>query len=162
MTGMPLVTKCVTIDGGAIKLPQNLIVPIGTSMMDVAEACNGLKGDPFKVLYGGPMMGISVPDLEQPILKSTNAVLFLTEKEAKITKPSACIHCGRCVDACPLNLEPTALEHACIAKDVDELNKLNIMLCMECGSCAFVCPAKRNLVESHKLAKSLVKEAQAK
>ncbi|MCQ2530584.1 MAG: electron transport complex subunit RsxC [Lachnospiraceae bacterium] len=162
MTGLPLVTKCVTIDGGAIRLPQNLIVPIGTSMMDVAEACNGLKGDPFKVLYGGPMMGISVPDLEQPILKSTNAVLFLTEKEAKITKPSACIHCGRCVDACPLNLEPTALEHACIAKDVDELNKLNIMLCMECGSCAFVCPAKRNLVESHKLAKSLVKEAQAR
>lgn len=162
LVGLPLVTKCVTIDGGAVRLPQNMIVPVGTKMKDLAEACNGLKSEPFKVLYGGPMMGISVPDMEQPVLKSTNAVLFLTEKETKVTKPSACIHCGRCLDACPMNLEPTEMEHACKAKDVEQLNKLNIMLCMECGSCAFVCPAKRNLVESHKLAKALVKEAQAK
>ena len=161
-TGRPLTTKCVTIDGSAVKEPKNVIAYIGTSVRDVVELAGGLKCEPGKVLYGGPMMGLSMPDMDQPVLKNTNALLFFDEKDAKVPEPSACIHCGRCVDACPLKLMPTELEHACQQRDVERLKKLKINLCMECGSCAFVCPAKRNLVESHKLAKIIVREAGAK
>lgn len=161
-TGMPLVTKCVTIDGSAVKEPKNVIVPIGTLMKDVVEFAGGLKEEPKKVLYGGPMMGISVPDLCQPVMKSTNAILCFAEKEATLPEPTACIHCGRCVDACPMNLMPTEMEQATEAVDIERLQKLKVNLCMECGSCSFVCPAKHNLVESHKLAKLLLKGASAK
>jgi len=161
-TGIPLITKCVTIDGSAIKNPQNVICSIGTSIGDVIEFAGGFKTEAKKVLYGGPMMGLSVPDLNQPILKNTNAILAFDEKEAILPEPTACIHCGRCLDACPLKLMPTEMEHATQQKDVEKLKALKINLCMECGSCAFVCPAKRNLVESHKLGKMIVREASQK
>lgn len=155
-TGMPLVEKVVTVDGSAVKEPGNIIVPIGTQLKDVYEACGGFKAEPRKVLYGGPMMGIAVPDLDQPVLKSTNATLAFAEAEAKLPEPTACIHCGKCIDACPFDLMPCEMEKAYEKKDVDRLRKLKVNLCMECGCCAFTCPAKRQLVQSHKLAKALV------
>lgn len=156
-TGIPLVAKCVTVDGSAMKAPCNVIVPVGTAIRDVLEFVGGFRKEPKKVMYGGPMMGITIPDLDQPVLKSTNAIIALAEEEAVLPAPSACIHCGRCVDACPMELMPTEMEHARISGDVERLKKLKVNLCMECGSCAFVCPAKRNLVESHKLAKSMIR-----
>ena len=159
MTGEPLSSKCITVDGSAVKNPQNLIVPIGTSVSEIVEHIGGLKCEPAKALYGGPMMGLSMPDLDQPILKNTNAILIFDEKDAKIPEPTACIHCGRCIDTCPLHLMPTELEQACLKKDLKRLSELKVNLCMECGSCSFVCPAKRNLVESHKLAKQYLREA---
>lgn len=161
-SGIPLVTKCVTIDGGAVRDPQNVIVPIGTRISDLVEYIGGLKEEPKKILMGGPMMGTALPDMDRPVLKTTNAVILLTEKEARLKAPGNCIHCGRCMDACPMNLMPTELEQAEIQKDVETLKKLHVNLCIECGSCAFVCPAKHNLVESHKLAKMLVREAGVK
>ena len=158
-TGEPLSSKCITIDGSAVKNPQNLIVPVGTMISEIVEHIGGLKCDPAKALYGGPMMGLSMPDLDQPILKNTNAVLIFDEKDAKIPAPTACIRCGRCIDACPLQLMPAELAQACEKKDFQRLSELKVNLCMECGSCAFVCPAKRNLVESHKLAKQYLREA---
>ena len=157
--GQPLTTKSITIDGSAVKEPKNVIAFIGTSVKDLLEFAGGFKAEPKKVLYGGPMMGIAMPDLDKPIMKSTNAILAFDEKEAVLPEPTACIHCGRCLDACPLRLMPTEMEHACQKKDIEMLSKLKVNLCMECGSCAFVCPAKRNLVESHKLAKQLLREA---
>ncbi|MBQ6294164.1 MAG: electron transport complex subunit RsxC [Lachnospiraceae bacterium] len=159
LTGEPLSSKCITIDGSAVKNPQNLIVPVGTMISEIVEHIGGLKCDPAKALYGGPMMGLSMPDLDQPILKNTNAVLIFDEKDAKIPAPTACIRCGRCVDACPLQLMPAELAQACEKKDLQRLSELKVNLCMECGSCSFVCPAKRNLVESHKLAKQYLREA---
>ena len=93
-TGMPLVEKCVTVDGGAVKEPKNLIVPIGVSMENVFAECGGFTVEPTKVVYGGPMMGITVPDLSAPILKNNNAILALTEKETKTPKTTQCIRCG--------------------------------------------------------------------
>jgi len=162
MTGIPLVTKCVTVDGSAVKNPQNVIARIGTPAKDIVEFLGGFKEEPKKALYGGPMMGISMPDLEQPVLKNTNAMLFFDEKGCRVPEPSACIRCGSCIDACPMNLMPTELEHARVNHDIERLKALKINLCMECGSCSFVCPAKRNLVESHKLAKLYLREASAK
>ena len=155
-TGLPLVKKCVTVDGSAVRVPKNVLVPIGMRMRDVFEACGGFKEEPGKVLYGGTMMGIAVPDLEQPILKNTNAILALTKKDAKLPEPTACIRCGRCVAHCPANLMPLELESAYKRGDVERLAELKVNLCMECGCCSHGCPANRPLVQTNKLAKAQV------
>ena len=157
-TGMPLVEKWVTVDGGAVRQPQNVIAPIGASMEDVFACCGGLTQDPYKVLYGGPMMGVTVPDLTAPILKNTNAILALSAKEAKLPKTSACIRCGACTNACPFGLAPAAIARAYNKKDVDALKDLTVNACMLCGCCSFVCPANRPLVQTNSLAKQFLKE----
>lgn len=161
-TGMPLVKKCVTIDGGSVKNPQNVIVPIGTLLADVFEFCGGFVSEPEKVLYGGPMMGITVPNLNVPVLKNTNALLALTEKEAKIPKATACIRCGSCTNACPFGLAPASILLAYKKKDTALLEKLSVETCMECGCCSFICPANRPLVQTNKLSKALLKETREK
>ncbi len=161
-TGMPLVEKCVTVDGGAVKDPKNVIVPIGTAMADVFEFCGGLTSEPAKVVYGGPMMGITVPDTTAPILKNTNAILALTQKETKLPKTTACIRCGACTNTCPFGLAPAAIAKAYKNKDAAMLEDLSLNACMECGCCSFVCPANRPLVQTNKLAKVFLKEEKAK
>ena len=161
-SGMPLVSKCVTVDGGAVKEPKNVIVPIGVSLEDVFEFCGGLSCDPAKVIYGGPMMGLSVPDLTAPIIKNTNAVLALVEKEVQKPKATACIRCGTCTNGCPFGLAPTAIARAFSKKDVEELEKLSVNTCMECGCCSFNCPANRPLVQTNRLAKAFLREEKAK
>ena len=161
-TGMPLVEKCVTVDGGAVCEPKNVIVPIGTSVSDVFEYCGGFKSEPAKILYGGPMMGIAVPDTSAPVIKNTNAIIALTEKEAKLPKTTACISCGSCTNACPFGLAPAAILAAYKKKDTERLEELSVNACMECGCCSFICPANRPLVQTNKLAKILLKEEKAK
>ncbi len=157
-TGMPLVEKCITVDGGAVKEPANLIVPIGTAVSDVFDACGGLSEEPKKVLYGGPMMGVTVPSLSSPVTKNTNAVLALTAKEAALPKTTNCIRCGSCTNVCPFGLNPAAIASAHRKKDAERLVTLKVDACMECGCCSFVCPANRPLVQTNKLAKAFLKE----
>lgn len=161
-TGMPLVEKCVTVDGGAVKHPQNLIVPIGTSLDDVFAAAGGLSAEPREVLYGGPMMGVGLPSRSLPVLKNTNAALALTEKESRLPKTTACIRCGSCTNVCPFGLSPVSIAAAYRKKDIDALKALEVGACMECGCCSFMCPANRPLVQTNKLAKALLKETKAK
>ncbi len=161
-TGMPLVEKIVTVDGGAVGKPANVIVPIGTAMSDVFDFCGGLTETPDKVIYGGPMMGITVPDTTAPILKNTNAILALTAKETKLPKTTACIRCGACTNTCPFGLAPAAIAKAYKNKDAAMLEDLSLNACMECGCCSFVCPANRPLVQTNKLAKAFLKEEKAK
>lgn len=157
-TGMPLVEKCVTVDGSAIRSPKNVIAPIGASVGDVIEFCGGFSCTPGKVLYGGPMMGISIPDLKQPVLKQTNALVALNEKDSAPRKETACIQCGTCLRNCPMGISATEVIRAYNKGEYDRLEKLGSNLCMECGSCAFNCPASRPLVQMHKLAKSALRE----
>ena len=161
-TGMPLVSKCVTVDGSAVKEPKNLIVPIGTSVRDVIDACGGFAQAPKKILSGGPMMGVALVDLDAPILKQTNAVLAFGEKEATLPKETACIRCGKCLDTCPLGLSPVELARAFEQGDDASLEELKVNLCMECGCCSYVCPAKRNLVQMNRLAKGRLRTYQQK
>ena len=161
-TGMPLVNKCVTVDGGAIASPKNVIAPIGTSIADLIEFCGGFKCEPKKILYGGPMMGIAVPDTSAPVLKNTNAILALTEKEMRDSETSPCIRCGSCLNTCPFGINPAGIARALDKKDVETMEKLGANLCMECGCCSFVCPAHIQLVQSNKLAKAVIKEEKAK
>ncbi len=155
-TGMPLVEKVVTVDGSAVKEPKNVIAPIGATMQSLFDFCGGFKTEAKKVLYGGPMMGIAVPNTDFPVMKNTNAILAFDEKDATLPEPTACIRCGSCIDACPLNLMPAAIEAAYNKRNVDKLRQLHANLCMECGCCSFVCPAKRMLVQTNKLAKGLI------
>lgn len=161
-TGMPLVEKCVTVDGGAVAEPKNVIVPIGASAKEVFDFCGGLREAPQKLLYGGPMMGITMATEESPILKNTNAILALTAKEARIPRTTACIRCGSCTNTCPFGLNPASIGRAYAKGDVEALEKLGTNLCMECGCCSFVCPANRPLVQQNKLSKGLIREAKAK
>lgn len=156
-TGMPLVSKRVTVDGPAVEKAQNLIVPVGTSIKTVLDHV-GLKEEPKKILLGGPMMGMAAFDIEAPIVKGTNAILAFDAKNAKLPEPTACIRCGKCVDNCPLNLMPAEFERAFEKRDGELLNKLKVNLCMECGCCSFGCPARRPLVQTNKLAKALQRE----
>ena len=153
-TGMPLVEKCITVDASAVAKPKNVIVPIGMKLADVFEQSGGFCQEPKKVLYGGPMMGIAVPDLEQPVLKNTNAVLAMSEADAVLPEPTACIRCGRCIRHCPLRLMPSHIVAAYEAGDMERLAELKVNLCMECGCCSFGCPAHRPLVQTNKLAKA--------
>ena len=161
-TGMPLVEKCVTVDGGATKEPKNVILPIGTSLEALIEFAGGFSSEPEKVLYGGPMMGITVPSLDLPVMKNTNAVLALTPREAKLPKTTACIRCGSCTNVCPFGLAPVNILAAYKKKDVELLEKLMVTNCMECGCCSFSCPANRPLAETNKLSKILIREHKAK
>ena len=151
-TGMPLVEKVVTIDGDAIENPQNVIAPIGALIKDVFAFC-GVKKEIAKVLYGGPMMGISVTDLEKPIMKNTNALLGFSEKENFIKKTTACIRCGNCVNHCPFGISPVAILKSYKENDYLGMKKAGALLCMECGCCSYVCPAKIPNVQNNKLAK---------
>ena len=157
-TGMPLVEKCVTVEGGAVKHPQNVIAPIGTSLKELFDFCGGLTEQPAKLIYGGPMMGITVPDTDASVVKNTNAVLALTEKEARLPKTTACIRCGACVNTCPFGLAPVSIAEAYAKNDAVMLNEYAVQSCMECGCCSFVCPANRPLVQLNKLAKQFLKE----
>lgn len=157
-TGMPLVEKCVTVDGGAVKQPQNVIAPIGTSLQGLFDFCGGLNEDPAKIIYGGPMMGVTVPNADVPVIKNTNAVLALTQKEAKLPKTTACIRCGACLNTCPFGLAPVSIAKAYEKKDAKMLNELAVQSCMECGCCSFVCPANRPLVQLNRMAKQFVNE----
>ena len=161
-TGMPLVEKLVTVDGGAVNKPQNVLAPIGTTLKELFDFCGGLKEEPAKIIYGGPMMGITVPNADVPVLKNTNAVLALSKKEAKLPKTTACIHCGACVNNCPFSLAPVNIAEAYSKEDADELKALSVQSCMECGCCSFVCPANRPLVQINKLSKKLLADIAAK
>ena len=164
-TGMPLVEKCVTVDGSAIAEPKNIIVPVGTSVDDVINAAGGYKCDPGKIMFGGPMMGVAVYDKAAPVAKNCNAIVALSKKDAKPPKTNPCIHCGRCVSACPMGLNPTIfaktlnLDEA--AERAERLEGAKVNLCIECGCCSFVCPSKRPLVENNKLAKAELREYRA-
>ena len=156
-TGMPLTTKRLTVDGDIVKEPKNVEVLIGTPIQELLDFCGGLTAQPGKVLYGGPMMGTCVADLSQPILKNNNAVLAFSEKLARLPKKTNCIHCGRCVNACPLGLAAKDIVKAYDNGNVELLQELNADLCMSCGTCSFVCPAKRPLTPSIALAKIMMK-----
>lgn len=162
-TGIPLVSKRITVDGSAIKEPKNVIVPLGTPIKDVIEFCGGYKCEPKKILMGGPMMGIALTDDSMPVLKQNNAILAFDEKDAKLAEETDCIRCGKCLKSCPMSLMPEAIAGCVKLKDVSGLEKLNVMTCMECGSCAFNCPAHKHLVQTIREGKAMVRaEAQRK
>ena len=155
-TGMPLVSRGVTVDGSLVKQPCSLIVPIGTPVQHLLDyaGCDFEKLD--RLISGGPMMGSCLPGTDYPVVKTMNALLALPAASYRTT--TACIRCGRCIAACPMKLMPTELEKAYLRRDTAALHDLRLQLCMLCGSCSYVCPANRPLAETHALAKAYVRK----
>ncbi len=160
--GMPLTERIVTVSGEAIAKPQNFIVRIGTSFHDLIEVAGGLHDKTERVISGGPMMGFAQKDLAVPVIKATNSVLCLLKDLNGAADNPVCIRCGKCVEACPMRLQPLYLYRFTLAEDTRALNRLNILDCIECGCCAFTCPGKLPLVERFRKGKQMVREANAK
>lgn len=160
--GLPLVERIVTVDGDAVAMPKNVLVPIGTKISDLVEFCGGFKKELKKVINGGPMMGRALHDLDAPVTKTTSAVLAFSARFAKT--PSShyqCIRCGKCVQACPMNLMPLYFAAFGAKDNLEKCMEFDIMDCVECGSCTYICPGRVPIVQQIQIAKGKIREEQA-
>jgi electron transport complex protein RnfC len=143
--GQPLTHRAVTVTGEAIANPGNYYAAIGTTVGELIEFCGGITQKAAKVVLGGPMMGIAVADLTTPITKTAGAITVLTKEQigsAKFARrQTACIRCGRCIEVCPENLNPTRIAHAVKNNFLDVAENYYLNACTECGCCSYVCPA---------------------
>jgi len=151
--GLPLIERVVTITGSSVVRPANLMMKIGTLASELIEQCGGIKGELGKAVFGGPMMGQAVRSLDVPTNKGTSGILLMTAAEAVEHEALACIRCGRCVDACPMRLEPALLHQWAQGKLWNEADKYHALDCIECGACAYTCPSNRPLVQAIRHAK---------
>ncbi len=159
----PVTHRVVTVSGKAVMHPINLLVPLGIPLQTLVDAAGGLKGNPGRILSGGPMMGVAQFDLTAPVIKGTNALLVLQNREFTPTPKGTltCIHCGRCVSACPMKLTPLFFNQRFGAGRYEELEGLRILDCIECGSCAYSCPAHIPLVQAIRAGKVEVRRLQS-
>jgi len=147
---IPLIERVVTVTGEGVRNPANFLVPIGTPVRAMLEAC-GLYPDANKFIAGGPLMGIAFSDMDIPVVKGMSGIVVL--RNAKEYKQGPCIRCGKCVRACPMGLDPSFLSLLIEAEKLDEARENHLLDCFECGACVYVCPAKRRMVHQFKFAK---------
>ncbi|MEJ2255455.1 MAG: electron transport complex subunit RsxC [Woeseiaceae bacterium] len=140
-TGEPLIERIMTVSGRGIRRPGNWVIPFGTKLGDVIAACGGFTEDAAEIVFGGPMMGQSQASLDVPVLKATGGILVLSKDECKRQEILPCIRCGKCVDACPVFLNPQLLGSLARVDRYEEMVDANLHDCMLCGCCSFVCPS---------------------
>lgn len=148
LKGIPLIERVTTVSGGAVKEPKNLLLRVGTTFAEAIEYCGGVAKTPEKIIMGGPMMGFAQSNLDISVIKGVSGILVLSKEDVNSGKESACIRCGRCVDACPMGLNPSMLSILGERNLYEEAKEdFNLLDCVECGSCVYGCPAKRNIVQ---------------
>jgi electron transport complex protein RnfC len=152
----PLIERVVTVTGKSVKEPGNFLTRIGTPVSALIDAAGGLPEDTGKVISGGPMMGKALNDLDIPITKGTSGILIIPETEAGRAKSKVCIRCSKCINVCPMGLEPFYLMTSVQRGMIDEAEQNRILDCIECGSCAYICPSNRELLDYIRLGKATV------
>ena len=160
-TGLPLIERIVTVSGHGLRRPANLIVPVGTKLRDLLAFCDGVTPDASEVVIGGPMMGQAQANLDAPVLKGTTGVVVLERQETRADKVYPCIHCGRCLEACPVFLNPSLLGDFARVGRYEDMADLHLADCMLCGSCAYVCPSNIPLAQLFQASKLALRRAQA-
>jgi electron transport complex protein RnfC len=156
-TGLPLLERIVTVTGHGLSRPANLIVPVGTKMKDLFAYCDGITPNAAEVIVGGPMMGQALANLEAPVIKGTTGVVVLTRDEVRAETVYPCIHCGRCLEACPVFLNPSWLGDLARVKRYDEMAENHLADCMLCGSCSYVCPSNIPLSQLFQASKAALR-----
>ncbi len=156
--GRPLLSRVLTVSGGAVRNPKNIEVPIGTKVAELVAFCGGFKSEPSRLVNGGPMMGQPLPSLDVPVVKGTSGILALTPAEVNDAQAGPCIRCGTCVTICPCGLSPVEMA-AFIRKDkLDVAARLGVQDCVSCGSCSWICPSHIPLVHYFNYAKGMLME----
>ncbi|HZK57939.1 MAG TPA: electron transport complex subunit RsxC, partial [Clostridia bacterium] len=161
-TGMPSVERITTVAGNAVANPKNLLIKVGVPIKEVIEQCGGYSRTPGKVIMGGPMMGFAQYTDEVVITKGSSGLLVFDEEEARIPEPEQCIRCGKCVEICPVNLQPLQISAYSLNNMMEHAEKYRALDCIECGSCSFICPSKRPLLQSIRIAKAAIAEKKKK
>jgi len=162
VNGIPLIERVVTVAGKAVKSPKNVRVLVGTLFSELLDFCEVDREKMYKLVLGGPMMGLAQYSEEVPVIKGTSGLLALTKDETNAYETKPCISCGKCIEACPMGLQPLRFVQLTLKAQYKELGPANLLDCIECGSCAYACPANRPLVESIKLGKTKLRELMAK
>jgi electron transport complex protein RnfC len=161
-TGQPLIERIITVTGRGIREPGNWMIPFGTKLRDVIQACGGLTDDAAEILFGGPMMGLSQSSLDVPILKATGGILILAEDECKRQEILPCIRCGKCLEACPIFLNPQLLGDLAKVERYEEMaEEANLNDCMLCGCCSYVCPSNIPLSQLFAMSKNQLRRLTA-
>lgn len=161
--GLPVYQRVITITGGAVKNPVNLLAPVGTPFSHLIEEAGGWNGVPKRVIAGGPMMGFAQYDMSVPMGKASNCILCYTEDQMPaVSANPTCIRCARCVNVCPMHLTPVFMNMYAQKKLWSDVQDLRIMDCMECGSCQYICPARIPLVQQFRTAKFAIRQQAAK
>jgi electron transport complex protein RnfC len=148
MKRKPLFERYTTVTGKQVKTPGNFLVRMGTPFQQMIDFCGGLPEGDNKVLAGGPMMGKAVLSLEVPVCKGTNSITVLTDQDAHRKPVQPCIRCAKCVEACPMGLEPYLLATLSSLQNYDRLEAEDVVSCIACGSCQFTCPSHRPILDN--------------
>jgi electron transport complex protein RnfC len=154
----PLVERVVTVTGKSVKQPSNFLVRIGTPVIDVLIAAGGVPEDTGKIVSGGPMMGKAIADLDVPVAKGTSGILLIPKEDSMREEVYNCVHCGKCIEACPMGLEPYRLLLLAKKGNHSRAKEEHIVDCIECGSCSFVCPSNRPILDYIRLGKTQLKK----
>jgi electron transport complex protein RnfC len=162
--GKPLIERGLTVTGGACKQPKDIIVPIGTIIADIPDSDVAVDEESVrKVIFGGPMMGVTLPHRNIPVQKNTSGVVLMTAEEVALDTDveGACIRCGRCLRSCACRLSPVIMNNALDAGEFEQAADIGLLDCIECGACTFVCPARIQLVQRFRIGKQLLRAKRA-
>ncbi len=160
--GIPLIRRVVTVTGSGVKRPANVLARIGTTFEDLIDFCGGMEEETGKCISGGPRMGVAQYSLEAAVTKGTSGLVLLERDEATQFVGDPCVRCARCVNACPMRLNPSALSIFAERLRFDEAEEYNVMDCIECGCCAYVCPSRRPMVHHFRRAKAEIRKRSRK
>lgn len=155
----PLIERVVTVTGKSVKQPSNFLVRIGTPVIDLLIAAGGVPEDTGKIVSGGPMMGKALADLDVPVAKGTSGILLIPKEESTRAEIYNCVHCGKCIEACPMGLEPYHLLILSKKGNSQRAKEEHILDCIECGSCSFVCPSNRPILDYIRLGKTQIRKS---